>query len=108
MTYNITDVPLSFATGNSVNWVGYSIEGKKNATINGNTTLTGLSNGLHNVTIYANDTFGNMGASQTVTFTIAKPEPFPTATVAVISGTSSIVVTIGCLLVYIKRHKRSQ
>ena len=35
-----------------------------------NTTLTGLSNGNHNVTIYANDTLGNMGQSQVINFTI--------------------------------------
>jgi hypothetical protein len=64
-----------------------------------------LSNGLHNVTVYANDTFGNQGASQTVTFTVAVPEPFPTTLVAVASITSVTIIGIG-LLVYFKKRKR--
>jgi len=65
-------------------------------------TLTGLTSGLHNLTIYANDTFGNMGASN-INFTIAKP--FPTAIVADVSGAIA-VVTIAGLLVYYKKRKR--
>ncbi len=35
-------------------------------TIAGNTTLTGLSEGSHNIIVFANDTWGNMGASHRV------------------------------------------
>jgi hypothetical protein len=111
ITYNKSSVPLAFTLGASVtSWVGYSLDGKDNVTIDGNTTLTGLSNGAHNVTVYANDTFGNVGSSQTITFTIAlvsivKSEPFPTAPVAAVSGASAVVVVAG-LLVYFKKRKR--
>jgi LPXTG-motif cell wall-anchored protein len=60
--------------------------------------------GTHNVTVYAWDTAGNMGASPTVPFTVAKPEPFPTALVATASGLSVAVVGLG-LLVYFKKRK---
>ncbi|HLB99869.1 MAG TPA: hypothetical protein VJL33_00925 [Candidatus Bathyarchaeia archaeon] len=38
------------------------------------TPLAGLSSGVHNVTVYASDDAENVGASQTLTFTVAKPE----------------------------------
>jgi len=114
-TYNETSVSLVFTVDKTVNWAGYSLDGKQNVTITGNTTLTdsmvtnvalaNMTNGLHSITVYANDTFGNMGASQTVAFTIAKPEPFPTATVAVASGASAAVVVGAGLLVYFKKRK---
>jgi hypothetical protein len=36
----------------------------------GNTTVTNLQNGTHTIRVYANDTLGNMGQSDTVHFTI--------------------------------------
>jgi hypothetical protein len=103
-TYNVSSVPLLFTADKVLGWAGYSLDGAQNVTVAGNFTLTNLPNGSHNVTVYANDTFGNLGASQTINFTIAKPEPFPTATVAVVSGASAVVVVAG-LLVYFKKHK---
>ena len=40
-----------------------------------NTTLTSLSEGLHNVTIWANDSLGNMGQSDYTYWTVDLPEP---------------------------------
>ena len=67
-----------------------------------------MTNGFHSITVYANDTFGDMGASETITFTIAIPEPtpFPTAPVAAVSGASAVVVVGAGLLVYFKKRKR--
>jgi len=56
--------------------MAYSLDNQANQTINGNCTLTGLTVGTHSIVVYANDTFGNMGKSETVTFTVAKPEFF--------------------------------
>jgi hypothetical protein len=100
--YNETSIPLVFSTKQAVSWIGYSLDGKDNVTITGNTTLTGLSNGKHNVTVYANDTYGNMGVPETVTFTIS--QPFPTASVAAASG-ASIALIVLSLLVYFKKRK---
>jgi parallel beta-helix repeat protein len=101
-TYNDSSVPLIFSVDKSINWAGYSLDGKRNVTITGNTTLTGLSSGLHNITVYANDSYGNMGASETVTFTL--PQPFPTALVAGALGVSIAAIVIG-LLAYFKKRK---
>jgi hypothetical protein len=102
--YTPNAIPLIFTLSEPAEWIGYSLDGQAKITINGNTTITGLSSGFHTITVYANDTFGNVGASQTINFTIAKPEPFPT-TLAVVSIVSLAVVGVA-LLVYFKKRKR--
>lgn len=94
-----------FSLGSSAAWVGYSLDGKGNVTVAGNTTLTGLSNGEHNVTVYANDTFGNVYSSQTITFTVAKPSP--NISFAVTGVAAAVVVVCGGLMVYFKKRKPS-
>jgi hypothetical protein len=98
------DVPLNFVASESVSKASYALDGQENVTIDGNTTLTGLSNGVHNVTVYAWDAARNAGSSETMTFTIAepKPEPFPT-TVVIAPIVSVAVVGVG-LLVYFKKR----
>ena len=66
------------------------------------TTITGLNSGLHYITVYANDTFGNMGASENVGFNIAASEPFQIAFVAV--SVIAVVVVAAGLLVYFKKR----
>jgi N-acetylneuraminic acid mutarotase len=101
-TYNNSTVVLVFTEDKSVDWRSYSLDGKANITLTGNTTLTGLSSGLHYITVYAEDTFGNVGASETVWFEVL--EPFPT-TLVVASVITVAVVCVG-LLVYFKKRKR--
>lgn len=107
-TYNARDLPLDFVVNRPVQKVTYSLDGQANMTIAGNIMLTGLSEGEHNVTVLAWDDGGNIGAYETVFFAvaIAKPEPFPTALVAV----SAVVVVAGVvstgLLVYFRKRKQ--
>jgi hypothetical protein len=68
--YAAKDIPLSFTVSEATSWIGYSLDGQTNVTVGGNTTLVGLSDGVHTVTAYANDTAGNVGRSVTVYFTI--------------------------------------
>jgi hypothetical protein len=116
IVYNESNVPLAFSLGTSVgardtSWVGYSLDGKGNVTLTGNTTLTGLTNGEHSITVYANDTLGNVYASQTINFTVASAEAkqeaksFPTITVAAVSAVSAAV--IAGLIFYFKKRKPS-
>jgi len=79
-TYDTANISLSFTIDESVSWIGYSLDGQDNTTIAGNTTLSELSDGSHNITIYAKDTVGNTGLSETVYFTIEieEEDPFPT------------------------------
>jgi len=79
-TYDTADVSLTFTVDESVSWMAYSLDGQANVTITGNTTLSGLSDGSHSIIVYAKDTAGNNGPSETMYFTIEteKEEPFPT------------------------------
>jgi hypothetical protein len=99
-TYIVSGVPLTFIISKPTSQITYSLDGQSNITIAGNTTLTGLSSGLHNVTVYAEDMFGNIGASATVVF---KAEPFPTALI-VIASVVTVAIVVG-LLIYFKKRK---
>jgi hypothetical protein len=101
-TYNVSDVPLDFTVEETFSKIEYSLDGQSNVTINGNTTLTWLPNGDHNVTVYATDEFGNTGVSKTIHFNVEAP--FPTALVVAVSVAAVVVVGIG-LLVYFKKRK---
>ena len=61
----------------------------------------GLPVGMHNVTVYAWDAAGNVGASETIPFTIA--EPFNVAPIVVASAASVAVVSVAFLLYFKKR-----
>jgi hypothetical protein len=106
-TYHSYDVQLCFAVNESPSRIAYSLDGKDDVAIAGNTTLTGLSEGAHNLTVFATDLAGNVGVSETITFTVAEPEHFPAA-VAVAS--TAVVAVIGVsLAVYLtKTRKTSQ
>ena len=104
LTSGNSTIPLIFRLDKRVSSECYSLDGQQNVTITGNTTLTGLSNGLHNITVYANDTYGNTGASQTAFFNVVKPESFPTVTaIAIISVAAIVSISVG-LLVYYRKH----
>ena len=100
-TYNTCDIPLSFNVDGEYSWLGYSLDNLANVTIAGNTTLTGLSDGYHSLVVYANDTSGNMGASETIYFNVELP--FST-TLVIVSVITAAVASI-CLLVYFKKRK---
>ncbi len=120
--YDTTSIPLVFSVSESdISWMGYSMDGSAAQTINGNTTLTGLSGGTHTIVVYATDAAGTTGASQPVSFTIetqqaetTQPQgetapqpsaPFPTTLVATASASVVAVVVLG-LLMYFKKFKK--
>jgi hypothetical protein len=93
-TYSQNALPLNFTIDQPTSWIGYSLDGKENVTITGNTTLTGIANGQHSLTVYANDTAGNRGVSQTVNFTVALPLDLSYA----VAGTTIIAVAVSVIL----------
>jgi len=101
--FNESSVPLIFTVDKQVNWMGYSLDCQDNITVPGNITLSELTNGVHNITVYAEDTFGNEGASETIIFNIDVPEPFP-ATLVIASVITVAVVGVA-LLFYFKKRK---
>lgn len=58
-------VPLNFMNNTILSWTGYSLNGTANKTINGSYNITVIPNGLNSITVFANDTSGNMGKSDT-------------------------------------------
>lgn len=99
------NVSLNFTTSKPTSWVGYSLDGVDNVTITGNTTLTDLASGVHNITLYAEDTFGSIGTSETITFNIAEETETMPFTKALVVASVIIVAVIGAgLLVYFKKR----
>jgi hypothetical protein len=99
--YTSSNVSLAFTVNKPAVRLGYSLDGQEAVTVTGNTTLSGLRSGLHNVTVYAKDAFGNEGVSDTIIFTIV--EPFPTALVIVI--VAIVFTVIVGVSVYFKKRK---
>ena len=101
-TYNEIDLSLIFTVDKLTSWTAYSLDTQANVTISGNSSLPELSYGSHSITVYANDSLGKMGASETIYFNIS--EPFPTMFVVVASAASVAVIGVG-LVVYFKKRK---
>jgi hypothetical protein len=105
ITYYTFAVPLNFTVNEPVSQIAYSLDGEDNVTVTGNTTLNVLFPGEYNVTVYAQDAVGNVGASETIYFNTAKkpePESYPT-TIVIATIAAVAVISVG-LLVYFKKR----
>jgi len=108
-TYDTTDLPLNFTVDEPVSWMAYSLDGQANVTISGDVTLSGLSDGSHNIIVYAEDAAGNTGASQTIYFTIEIPPPSEAFPIWIVVTIPIIVIAALALLVYFtKIRKRTE
>jgi len=99
--YDTNGIPLDFTIDEPASQIAYSLDGQENVSITGNVTLTGLTNGDHDLIIYVTDEAGNVGASETIHFAI--DVLFPTALVAV--AVIVAVIVGGGLLLYFKKLK---
>lgn len=104
-TYATDGIALNFTVNEALTQIMYSLDGEENVTISGNTTLTGLANGDHNLTIYAKDKAGNVGASETTRFVVNAP--FPIALVIAASGVSAAIIGVS-LIVHFKKHNEKK
>ncbi len=111
-TYNTTDIPLNFTVDEETSRIPHTVWMEMTASlIVGNSTLTDLSVGAHNLTVCAVDTAGNVGNSTTVQFTVVNPtpspstDPFPTASV-IAAFVAFVVAVVLTILVYVKWMKR--
>ncbi len=98
-TYSQSNLQINFQTDESTSWTGFCLDEKANATVTENLTLTELPSGSHTLTLYANDTAGNMGKSEPVCFTIAQPFP----TIPVLAGMIVDTILIGTIFL---RHRK--
>ena len=89
-TYSERNVPLTFYINQPTRYLLCSVNGVFNMTINGNTTLTNLSNGSYKVTVVSTDNDYNSAASQTVPFSIMSADPLVLPKVVIQSPTSQI------------------
>lgn len=112
-TYTQNHLELACTVNEPYRWLTYSLDGKANESFTDNgasallqakTNLTDLTEGSHNLTVYACDMAGNVGESQTVTFAVDEPEPFP---VLIILGVVVAVVLVVVDVLLIARRRRS-
>ena len=100
--HNSTFTPkekLVFEVNKPVTTMSYSLDGQANVTFTGTLTLTETTNGAHNITAYASDKYGNVGASETVYFTVKQEnEPFIWLIV--------VAVAVACCLAVLIVHQR--
>jgi N-acetylneuraminic acid mutarotase len=70
-------IQIEFQVDKAISWAGFSLDGNQNRTVTegASQTLSSIADGQHFIRVFANDTLGNMGASQTVYFTIDNASP---------------------------------
>lgn len=100
--YTSSNIPFTFELSVQAMSLSYSLDGGAKAPLLGNTTLNGLTNGEHTITIYATDEQGNTSTLQTIIFRV--DNTFPTT--IVIAPIATVAVVSVCLFVYFKKHRR--
>ncbi len=110
-TYIRNELPLTFIIDESPSWIGYCLDGKTNVTIAGNTTLAGLTDGPHDLIVYANDTTGNMGTSITIHFDVSQlpsSSPSPSVPEFTVTTIMALAVAIGLAVLGTRKSIRQQ
>ena len=116
-TYNRTTLPLVFNVSEPFAWLAYSLDGAAALIIAGNTTLSGVSEGVHTLVVQAQDLGGSIGESTSVKFKVetqtegqqigSESSTFPTTGVAITIIASAAVVSFGLVAYFLKRRGRS-
>jgi hypothetical protein len=107
VAYGGSDVWLEFAAGEGVSRFEYCLDGEDRVPIGGNITLSGLSSGDHNVTVYGFDELDNLGSSETVYFSVEPFSILPLVTLAVIVVVVVAVVSFGLVAYFLRRKRRN-
>lgn len=105
-TYTTNEIPLKFTTSKQPISISYSLDGEVNVSITGNTTITDLPNGPHNLTVYATDETDNTKATETIHFTISEEDntsAFPDSTLLLVSA--AIITATAIIVVYVWKKK---
>jgi N-acetylneuraminic acid mutarotase len=100
-----SNVQVNFTVNKPTSMLLIGVDDENLVSANGNMTLN-LQPGKHNITIYAVDTNGNVGSSDTIKFTIIESQQFPISTFAVFSAAIAVCLAIG-LIFFIKRKKHA-
>ena len=102
--YSKTNISLVFSIDEPFYWIGYSLDGEHNVTVNGNTTISNIAYGSQSIKIYANSTFGIIGVSKTIDFSIAKAEPL---TPEIVIAVFVVVIGSGFAIIYHGKHRKT-
>ncbi|MBN1244592.1 hypothetical protein JXA31_03265 [Candidatus Bathyarchaeota archaeon] len=105
MSYPIGNLSLTFTVSEPTSWIGYSLDGQENITVAGNAVFSGLFMGSHYLTVYANDTAGNTGISETICFRIETPLP---TTLVVAVAILACVFGFGLIVNLLTSKKKKQ
>jgi N-acetylneuraminic acid mutarotase len=98
-------VPLVFFVDKACSWAGYSLDGQPTVTIDGNTSIANVTNGIHSLTLYVNDTFGNYATPQTISFTVAVPADLFPILIFVAVTTVLAVVAVVVVRAFYRSHR---
>lgn len=100
--YTTTVVPLDFAISEPAAWIGYSLDGDTNVTIPGNTSLTDLAEGPHDLVVYFRDAGSLTVYSNQVHFTVDTATQQtggpPYTLIAIIVGAIIIALLVGLVI----------
>jgi hypothetical protein len=104
-----SEIPLDFNINEPASSISYCLDNTNNMTISGNVTLNGLAAGEHKLVLYAWDYAGNVGASETIRFSVVDPEPHPPeiSPVGFILLVIFLIVAFCVSAIYLRRHKSS-
>jgi hypothetical protein len=101
-------VPLNLTINESYSKIAYSLNGRQNVTVTGNSTLPHMAAGQYNVTFNAWDVAGNVGSSETMNFSVSeKPNTIKEVNDPLLlpaAAVTSIIVVVGVSLLLYKRH----
>jgi hypothetical protein len=113
-TYRESNISLSYSVNRLTDWAGYSLDGAKNVTLwdndkgnpeTWNITLTELSKDTHTLTIYVNDTYGNMDG-KTVVFKV-EDICVPSLLILPIAVTFIVIVSISLFIKRFRKHQKT-
>ena len=99
-------IPLILVTDEETSWIGYSLDKLENTTISDNVTLSGLLDGLHEITVYANDMAGNTGNSEAIFFTVKAQTGLPT--ILWVSIATLLIPALGGLAILAYKRLKKQ
>ena len=110
ITFDAKDVAFNFTINKHDCQIYYSLDNQSETMANSDSsiTLSNLINGEHNVTIYSKDKYGVISEPNTIYFDVKVPEPFPTMTVAIVSGMILVLVVGTSSLLLLNRQRKNQ
>jgi nitrous oxidase accessory protein NosD len=106
-TYTTGDVPLTLVVNELSSWLAYSMDGRGNMTIIGNTTLLGVSNGTHAIVVYARNNFGDTSVSGIVYFSVNATGFGPLLYYVAVTVVVVTVILVSALF-YLRRLRRKR